>query len=208
MYVCHVFVNYKNEGMKTIKILTMVIAVAFATIATAVEKPKMSVIPLKADKAIVSLSNDKPANFEITINNDAGGTVYYKESKSKLTNYKKIYDFSALNDGNYELSLKVNDTKVKRGFEIRHGNITVGEAKVSYDPYMVIKDGILKVSFLNFETERIKLNIYQDGNLVYNSELGNEFVINAGFDLSKLKTGDYNVVIASNEELCSYTYVK
>ena len=53
--------------MKTIKLLTTMSAVAVVAIATAVEKPKMNVIPLTADRAVVSITNENPAFFEVSI---------------------------------------------------------------------------------------------------------------------------------------------
>ncbi|MBN1822676.1 MAG: hypothetical protein JXR31_05535 [Prolixibacteraceae bacterium] len=191
--------------MKTLIVIT---AVAFAAIASAVEKPKMNVIPLEADKAIIALSNATPAYFEISINSEAGNTIYYKESKSKITDYKKIYDFSALNDGNYEVSVKVNDTRVKRDIEINRGKIYVGDSKVSYDPFVLVDNEILKISYLNFDEENIALKIYENGEMVYQSKLGKKFAINAGYDLSKLRAGNYQVVLEGNDELYAFSYIK
>ena len=61
--------------MKTIKLLTTLTAVAIVAIATAVEKPKMDVIPLTADRAIVSVTNENPALFEMSIETLDGSLV-------------------------------------------------------------------------------------------------------------------------------------
>jgi len=55
-----------------------VTAVANVTIATPVEKPKMDVIPLTADRAIVSVTNENPALFEMFIETQDGDLVYFK----------------------------------------------------------------------------------------------------------------------------------
>lgn len=194
--------------MKTIRTMILISAVAFGAIATAVEKPKMDVYPIEAEKVIISLSNNSPAYFEVSVKEVNGETVYYKQTNNKLTDYKKIYDFSSLNEGHYEFALKVNNTKVKRNFEVSKGDLVFGESKVSYDPYVDLKDGILKISYLNFEGEKLSLKIYGDEGLVYQANLGNEFVINAGYNLSKIQDGGYTVVIEGSDVLLSYNFEK
>ena len=210
IYVCHVLViNLKLKDMKTMKTLILVVsAVAFAAIASAVERPKMNVIPLEADRATIALWNNNPTYFEISISAEDGSTVYYNETKSKLNSYNKVYDFSELKDGDYQVSVKVNNTKVKRNLKIDRGNIIVGDSKTSYDPYLLVNDNVLKISYLNFDGENIAFKIYNDGELVYRSKIGNQFNINAGYDLSKLQAGNYDLVLEGNNELISVPYTK
>ena len=66
--------------MKTIKLVFTVMAVAVAAIVTGVEKPKMNVIPVTADRAIVSIENENPAQFEVSIAAENGDLVYYKQT--------------------------------------------------------------------------------------------------------------------------------
>ena len=43
--------------MKTIKFLSIIIALAIVAVAGAVEKPKMNVVPLTQKKAVISIQN-------------------------------------------------------------------------------------------------------------------------------------------------------
>jgi uncharacterized protein involved in high-affinity Fe2+ transport len=194
--------------MKTMKTLFTLAAVAVVIIATAVERPKMNVIPIETDRAVVAISNETPAYFEINVKAKNGSTVYYKQSNKKITDYSKIFDFSALEDGNYEISMKVNDTKIKRDIEIANNKINVGAARISYDPYVILKDDILKVSCLNFEKENLALQIYDNDGLVYNTNIGSEFAINKGFNLSNLSSGNYQVIVSGDAESYSYSINK
>ena len=101
-----------------------------------------------------------------------------------LNTYQKIYDFKEMKDGNYTLSLKVNDTRVSKEFEIASSGIRVGESKTSFDPYFAYAEDVLKFSFLNFDGEKYTLNIYDKNGLVYKSKLGNAFNMVNGYDLS------------------------
>ncbi|HKJ79824.1 MAG TPA: hypothetical protein VKA10_09825 [Prolixibacteraceae bacterium] len=174
--------------MKTIKLFITVTALAIAAIVNAVENPKLNVIPLTANRAVVSAINEKEAVFEISVKTKKDGVlVYYKQTNQPLDNYKKIYDFEALEDGAYVLNLKVNNTVVSREFEVNFDGIRVGDSKMKYAPYFNFDNGNLKFSYLNFDKENLKLKIYKGGELVYKSTLGNDFAVSEGYDLSKLK---------------------
>ncbi|MCG6188788.1 hypothetical protein [Maribellus maritimus] len=194
--------------MKTIKLLFTVTAFAIAAIAGAVEKPKMNVIPLTADRAIVAITNEKAAYFELSIEAEDGSMVYYKESNKPLTDYQKVFDFANLEDGSYVLNLKVNDTQLSRDIEVAHRGINVGDSKLSFDPYFDYKDNVLKFSYLNFDKENLNLSIYSKGDLVYKSKLGKNFAVSSGYDLSKLDSGEYTVILSSLSDEYAFSLVK
>ena len=158
--------------MKTIKFLTTVTAIAIVAIASAVEKPKMNVIPLTADRAIVSITNESAAYFELSVETQNGEMVYYKRSNKPLTDYQKIFDFTDLKEGDYVMNLKVKDTKLSKNFEVERQGIFVGDSKLTFDPYFNYKDGVLKFSYLNFDRNKLKLYFYNNKGLVYESKSG------------------------------------
>lgn len=194
--------------MKTIKLAFAVAGLAVATVATAVEKPKMNVIPINAERAVVSVTNENPAIFEVTIEAENGDLVYYKQTSEPVTDYKQIYDFKNLENGNYALKLNVNGTKVINDFEVSGNGIKVGDAKVRFAPYFDFKNNELKVSYLNFDQENLKMYFYNNNGLVYESKLGRDFNITAGYDLSKLENGNYRVVLSSYNNEYTYNLVK
>ena len=194
--------------MKTIKVLFTVVAVSIVAVATAVEKPKMNVVPLTSDRAVVSIQNDNAAIFELSILADNGELVYYKQSAKPLNTYQKVYDFKDLADGNYMLTLKVNDTRLSKEFAVASSGIQVGESKLRFDPYFAYDDDVLKLSYLNFDGEQYTLNIYDDNGLVYKSKLGDDFNMVTGYDLSALASGAYDVTLSSANNEFMYTIVK
>lgn len=191
--------------MKTIKLAMTILAVAIAAMTTAVEKPKVNVIPLNAGKAFVAITNENPAYFEVSIEAANGNVVYYKQTDKPITDYGQVYDFKDLPAGQYVLNLKVNDTKVYNNFEVSGRGVEVGESKVRFAPYFDFSGNQLKVSYLNFDHENVKLYFYNDSKgLVYETKLGDDFNITKGYDLSKLENGSYKIVLSSiNNE---YTY--
>lgn len=194
--------------MKTIKLLTTVLAVAIVAVATAVEKPKMSFVPLSADRAVVSIVNGEEAQFELSIRAKDGELIYYKQTTKPLITYQKLYDFENLENGNYTMDLRVNGTRVIKDFEVASNEILVGESKQRMDPYFAFTDDVLKLTYLNFDQEKLSLNIYNDEGLVYKTNLGKSFNVASGFDLSKLEEGNYQVILSSINNNFSFNIQK
>lgn len=191
--------------MKTIG--TFVLALA-TLIATAAEKPRLDIYPISAEKAVVSLMNETPARLEVTVKSERGMIVYYKQTMKSNGDYRKIYDFSNLENGKYELSFKVNTTVVKRNLEINNGTIMVGASELRYDPFFKLEGDVLKLSYLNFDQNNLRLVFMKDREVVYESTLGREFNTVRGFDLSKLQRGSYDVVLAGGNNDFYYTFEK
>lgn len=194
--------------MKTIKLAFTVAAFAAATIATAVEKPKLNVVPLNAERAIISATNENPAIFEVSINAENGDLVYFKQTTEPVTDFKQVYDFKELAEGKYVLNLKVNDTRVINDFQVSRDKIEVGESKIRFAPYFDFKNNELKLSYLNFDQENLNLYFYNNEGLVYETKLGRDFNITTGYDLSKLANGKYRVVMSSVNNEFTYNLVK
>ncbi|MFA5328531.1 MAG: hypothetical protein WC384_12130 [Prolixibacteraceae bacterium] len=194
--------------MKTIKSfskVTMLLAfVAFANTLMAAGNLKVNILPLTSEKAVVAISAADAANFKISIENDKGEKVYYKETDADSKDYRKVFDFSNLEKGDYKLSVSMNGLTTERLFKIDNENIAVGKENSLIEPYFAFKDGVLKMSYLNFPEENISLNFYTNDDLVYSKELGNKFNVTEGYDLSKLEKGNYIVVLSTNNK--SYTY--
>lgn len=194
--------------MKTIKFLITISAVAIVAIATAVEKPKMDVTPLTADRAVVSITNEKPAFFEVSIKTQKGDLVYYKKSSEPITDYQKTFDFTNLENGNYVLNLRVNDTELAKDLKVFSNQISVGESILKIDPYFSFNDNVLKISLLNVDKQNFNINIYSNGDLIYKKRLGNDFSLQSGFDLAKLDKGNYEVVLSGYNNEYVYSLVK
>ncbi len=194
--------------MKTINSIskvTMLIAfVAFANTLMATGNLKVNILPLTAETAVVAISNTAAANFQISIANEKGEVVYYKETDADSKDYRKVFDFSKLEKGDYKLTVSAEGFTSEREFIIENRNIAVGKEKSILDPYFAYKDEVLKLSYLNFQEENLSLNFYDQNNLIYSKEIGDKFNVTEGFNLSKLDRGTYSVVFSAGNE--SYTY--
>jgi hypothetical protein len=183
--------------MKTKQFLFTFALVAFAMVSGAVEKPKMNVIPLSDENALIAIANENPTFFELSIEAENGDLVYHKESASEISGLRQVINYSNMENGNYTLKVKVKDTYVLRDLEINNKGMVVGELKLKYAPYFDFESDVLKLSYLNFDEENVKFKIYNEGELVFENKLGKDFVISAGYDLSKLEKGKYQLELAS-----------
>ena len=194
--------------MKTINSIskvTMLIAfVAFANTLMATGNLKVNILPLTSETAVVAISNNVAANFQISIANEDGEVVYYKETDADAKDYRKVFDFSNLEKGEYKLLVAIDGMSSERSFTIENKNIAVGKEKSLLEPYFFYKDGVLKLSYLNFSEENLSLNFYDKNDLVYSKKIGNKFNVLEGFDLSKLSKGAYAVVLSGDSENFSY----
>ena len=176
--------------------------------ATAAEKPRLDVYPISEEKAVVALLNNPSSKIEITVRSEEGIIVYYKQTNSKEDNYRKIYDFSNLENGNYELSFKVNNYLVKRDIQVEKGSLKVGESEFRYDPYFRQEGEVLKLSYLNFDQNDLSISLIRNREVVFTKSLGRDFNTTRGFDLSKLERGSYQVVLADGSKDFYYTIEK
>ena len=193
------------KTMNAISKVTMLFAfVAFANTLMATGNLKVNIVPLTSEKAVVDISNAKASNFQISIENTKGEVVYYKETDDATDNYRKTFDFSNLENGDYKLSATADQFTTVRSFKIKNKNIAVGKEKNMMEPYFAYKDGILKLSFLNFSEGNLSVNFYSNDDLVYSKDLGYKFDVNEGFNLKKLDKGSYSVVLSTDDKTYSY----
>ena len=178
--------------------------VAFANTLMAGGNLKVNILPLTSETAVVAISNVDATNLQISIENDKGEKVYYKETDADNKDYRKVFDFSNLEKGDYKLSVTTNGLTTERAFSIDKENIAVGKEKSLIEPYFAFKNGVLKVSYLNFPEEKVNLNFYANSDLVYSKEIGNKFNVTEGYDLSKLEKGSYSVVLSTDSKSYSY----
>ncbi|HAZ04651.1 MAG: hypothetical protein A2W90_06720 [Bacteroidetes bacterium GWF2_42_66] len=194
--------------MKTIrtisKVTTIIAFVAFANVVLATGNLKVNILPLTSEKAVVAISNNTGSTFQISVENENGEILFYKETSDIATDYSKVYDFSRLEKGDYKLQVAIDGEKITRDFTIGRNNISVGKTRPVLDPYFSFKDNVLKISYLNFNEKDVNINFYNSSDIVYTKAAGNKFNVSEGFDLSKLENGNYSVSLSTvNDE---YTY--
>jgi len=194
--------------MKTKKTLLTLAAIAIVALASATELPKMNVQPINSDQVVVSILNGKVANFELSIYSDNGEIVYFKQSEKPVSSYQKLFDLSNLENGKYKLNVKVGGVIEETDFTKTTNKIYLADTQTDYEPYFDFNGKELKFSYLNRKGENMKLKILNNGDLVYETKLGKGFPITYGYDLSKLETGNYEVILSSYNKDFVYSFQK
>jgi hypothetical protein len=181
--------------MKTRKWVLTSLAFFIAAIGFATEFPKMNVVNLEDDRALVAFKSSEASPLEITLTNSSGEIVYYKKTKEHYTDYKKIFDFSELGDDTYCVCVNFGNRSVSRTLSVKNEMIKVGDVFYLYEPYFCMNGKKLNVSFFNCPKSQVYLNVFQNGNHIDGVKLGKDLTIQKCVDLSKLEKGEYEIVL-------------
>jgi hypothetical protein len=195
--------------MKNLKTVLTGIALVFISGAVmATGNLKVNILPAGKDKSMVQILNVAESNYEIELTNEKGDVVFYKQTKSPTSTYIKQYNFAMLNDGAYNLTVKTENEKLENTLKIDDGQVTAMEQTRAADPFFTVKDNRLELSYLNFELEELKVMVYHENTLLFEKELNPEFTVNYGLDISSLKSGNYDAVLASGNNIYEYRISK
>lgn len=169
---------------------------------------KVNVLPLDEGKAKFEVSHNLVQSFEISILNQMGEMVYYHETDGDQSAFKKTYDFSSLEDGMYKVEVKIDGSSNEQLLSINKGKVDLGESVYKTEPFFSYKNNRLNLSYLNHNSENMSLHLYEDGKLVWQKELDNSIVLHKGLSMEKLKKGDYQLVLASGNEIYEYEFTR
>lgn len=198
----------KLEIMKTMKTTAMIIvAILITNLAMATGSLKVNFSPSGAEIATLEISHAVMSQFEIDVKDDKGDLMFYKKTKDLSTNYKKVYDFSRLEDGTYTLSVKLGNEFTESRFSIERGIITVLDEKKIAEPYFAFENKVFKMTYLNFTDDDLKLYVYGEEGLLKEKKFSNQFAIHDGLDFSKTKNGSYRVILEHGQEMFQYDIV-
>lgn len=172
-------------------LVLFIVVIGFAT-----DFPKMNVIPVEAEKALVAFKSTEATPLEITLSNCEGEIIYFKRTQKRHKEYNKVFDFSELGKGNYCVCVNFGNRSISRNFTVNKENILVGAPQRLYEPYFCLKDDKLNVSFFNCPQKAVYVNIYRNGKHIEAINLGKDLAIQKRLDLSRLKKGEYEIVLS------------
>jgi len=195
----------------TMKIFSLlVVLVISGQLTFAAGTPKVEMKAIAGKNMIMQVENGANAPVEIEIRNKAGEVVYYNETESELAQYQHVYDFSEYKPGVYDLVVTTGDNFVtEHEFLIEDERVAVVQTQMTQKPFFAFdnEDNIVRVAYLNYPGEKVKLRIYDGNELIYYKALDNSFSVNEGLNLSKLKAGQYQIVLAAGSKKFEYPVV-
>ena len=192
--------------MKTMKLFMVVAAATLISGGVyASGNLKVNFTGVRADMAVIEISNTNLSTFEIEVKNEDGEVIFWKETQTPSTNYKRTYDFSKLEEGNYFLTVNIDREKQETKFAVENGTLRMIEEKKMLEPFFFFNENELKMTYLNFAGENTSLHIYDENrNELYARDFNDEFNVQHGLNMTKLPKGSYEVVLSTESN--SYNY--
>lgn len=184
--------------MKTnllIAVLTILSSAVFAS-----GNLKVNVSQAESEKAIVEATNLKMELFEIEVKDEFGEPIFRKTTEA-TADYKRKYDFSALEDGIYFLNIKHGNEFYQKRLELKSGKVEILNERKVLEPFFVQKGDKVKMSYLNYPMDEMSIHVYDDKGLLHEQKLKNEFAVHKSIDLSDVRPGEYRIVFASGFDI-------
>ncbi len=193
--------------MKTIITICLLVSVSLISeLSLASGNFKVNIAPKSESKALMEISNNVEQKYEISLSNSSGEVLYRHKTKGEHSKLNKVFDFSKSDYDTYRLIVKLDGESTEQLLTVSETGILVGEPIKKTDPFFSFNDNMLILSFINHNQEDMSINIYSGEELIWGQKLKNTPKINKGFDLSKLDTGNYSVVFATDTEFYEYEF--
>lgn len=189
--------------MKTIKAMfVLILAVLAANVSSASGKVKFDKTANDSEVALAATSFVEMSSIEVNVKDGFGEVLYESNLTAPASTFNKKFDFSSMENGKYWFKVKINNETTVNKFEVKNGNVEMLEVRKSSEPHFVYKDNQLKLTLLNHQNEDVTMYVYDDSRkIMYKKELGTQFAIHHGVDLSKLQRGNYEVVLVNDRDI-------
>ncbi|MEM9300223.1 MAG: hypothetical protein AAGA64_17830, partial [Bacteroidota bacterium] len=152
----------------------------------------------------VSITEEKST---ISLKDLSGGVIYTEQIEGSKV-LRQLFDVKALPSGEYFLEIEKEDGVKSWSLLVEENELKISQQNdlQYHNPTLIqSQDNKLMVSLLNSAEDAVSININHDNNneVLFQDALGNDFVIQQIYDLSKLKAGDYTITVQANNR--SYT---
>ncbi len=181
--------------MKSKTWILTIMAFLIAAIGYATEFPKLNVVSLEEDKALIAFSANTANILEISLTNSVGDLVFFKRTTRRQAEFKKVFDFSHMDDGKYCISVNYGNRSVGRSLNVNSDKISVGPPLQLFEPYFKLCGNKLNISFLNCPQKQVYVSVFRNGRRVDRIRMGNNLAIQKCLDLSELEKGEYEIVL-------------
>ncbi|WP_319272042.1 hypothetical protein [uncultured Draconibacterium sp.] len=188
------------------KVLFTVALVLFAGAAMATGNLSVNISEGEGAEAHVRVTNAVESQFEMEIRNMNNDIVYYKQIQQPLKLVLNTFDFSALSNGEYTFTVKLDKEMNRSVLAVKDGDVKVLDQTKQVDPYFGFNNEQLKISYLNHAANDVVLYVYdaKTNRLIHEDDLGSGFAVNHAIDLSKLNKGSYEAVLVSSNGTYEY----
>lgn len=144
---------------------------------------------------------------EVLVVKDLNGTILHKEVISEDGTLSRVFDFSNLENGNYEIDLDKESEIVRKPFSIESNSLVFKNdiTTLYHKPLIQTTKNIIKVSKLNTLDKAAIVSLFYNNEEVFNENLSKESAhLTKLYTLKDYQNGAYKVVVKSEGK----TYTK
>lgn len=183
----------------------MLLAAVFTMSAVATEIPRIDVFAVDNSRALVSAVPSQSGSNTISVLSEEGKLLYRKKVKAD-SEFKTVLNLSKLEDGKYTIKLDAGKQSVQRVVELNNSKVNVKPVLREIEPFFSYKNDKLKFMYLNFDQTDMSMLVYKGTQLIFRTELGNEFNLKRSFDVSDIEKGELNFVLVGDDKVYSYNF--
>jgi len=125
------------KSFKSILMGTALVLISGAVLASG--NLQVNIVPVAKNKTKVYATNVEKSKFEIEVKNEKGATVYYKRTVTPESTYAKYYNFSMLGNGDYTLTVKVDDELLESTLRVQNGQVEVVKQRKEVEPFFYVE---------------------------------------------------------------------
>ena len=166
-------------------------------------KPSLKI--LNSEKKVVTITLDNAKSTSVTIRIfDKQGINLLREEVAISNRHSKAYNLSELPKGTYEVEIESHTLIRNYIVTTSSNNLTVieTEEKEIFKPVVKSDGKFILFNMLNLNKEDVVITINNNlGDEVYNERIENTSAIHKSFNLSKLPSGRYSVVIETQAKV-------
>jgi len=137
---------------------------------------------------------------EVLIVKDENGEIFHKEVLNHSGKIYRVFDFSNLDNGNYEIDLNKGSEVLIKPFSIKNNELTFKKEskKIFHEPLIQTRENLIKISRLyTLEDDADVVLLYNDVE-IYNDKLNKKSDhLSKLYKLDEYQNGKYKVIIHS-----------
>ncbi|MCG8699189.1 MAG: hypothetical protein MI922_14135 [Bacteroidales bacterium] len=172
---------------------------------TALSSGNVKIESSENGKVTIALEDVQTRKVSLSIESDDQTKVFYSTKVSANQDLKKAFDLSNLEDGDYLLIAKYENTTLKKEFTMKDAEI-VKETEtegIYYKPVFKNTESGLVVLFQSPSKEEISVSFKAENNTFFTHNAENSKLA-ANYNLTTLPSGAYEVVLTAGEYKYSY----
>ena len=188
-----------------IQIINTFIAVLFSTISVFATSSEPSITSNGTKSFIIDNKVWKSNFVDVSIVNENGNVIY---SSHQELNRSKRYSLENLEAGDYTVSISNDIKKVENNITITEVGLFIDfNANTTYKPVFNIDKNNIDINYLAAGVDTY-IYIQNNNQTVYKTNIEDSISINKRFDISKLPSGDYTVVVSNKTGSFSQIFTK